>query len=53
MIIYTLLISKQGKFQPQTNIFHGNNNPFSIKPTVVWVNISGKKHFFRFETSLP
>ena len=26
------LTSKKGKFQPQTNIFSENNNPFSIKP---------------------
>ena len=36
------LISKQGKFQTQTNIFPGNSNPFSIKPAVVWVKISEK-----------
>ena len=37
------LTSKKCKFQPQIGIFPGNNNPFSIKPTVVWVKISEKK----------
>ena len=48
------LISKKVKFQPQTSIIPGNSNPFSIKPTVVWVKISEKKNhqFFRFEISL-
>ena len=32
--LYIQFTSKEGKFQPQTNIFLGNNNPFSIKPTV-------------------
>ena len=40
------------KLQSQNNIFAGNNNHFSIKPTVVWVKISEKNHqFFRFEIS--
>ena len=39
---YIPLTSKQGKFLPQTNIFSGNNNPFSIKPTVVWIKVSEK-----------
>ena len=39
---YIPLTSKQGKFLPQTNIFPGNNNPFSIKPTVVWIKVSEK-----------
>ena len=43
--LYIPLTSKWGKFQPQTNISPGNNNPFSIKPsTVVWVKISEKKN---------
>ena len=51
---YILLTFKKGKLQPQTNIFPGNNSPFSIKPTVVWVKISEKNHqFFRFEILLP
>ena len=49
---YIPLISKYGKFQPQT-IFLGNNNPFSIKPTVVRDKIPEKKHqYLRFEISL-
>ena len=48
--LYLPLISKKCKFQPQTNIFAGNNNTFFIKPTVIWVKISGEKNqFFRFE----
>ena len=41
--------------QIPATIFPGNNKPFSIKPTVVWVKISEKnKHeFFRFEVSIP
>ena len=39
---YIPLTSKYGKFQPQT-IFLGNNNPFSIKPTVVRDKIPEKK----------
>ena len=51
--LYITLTSKKDKFQPQTNIFRGNNNPFCIEPTVVWVKISEKKHqLFRFEISL-
>ena len=38
--LYIPLTSRYGKLQPQTNIFPGNNNPFSIKPTVGWVKIS-------------
>ena len=34
------LTSKQGKFQPQTNILSGNNNPFILSLTVVWVDRS-------------
>ena len=50
--LYIPLTSKKGKFQPQTNIFRGNSNPFSIKPPIMWVKISGKKHqFFLFEIS--
>ena len=41
--MYILLTSKKCKFQPQTSIFPANNNPFSIKPTVVWVKIFEKK----------
>ena len=40
--LYNPLTSKSGKFQPQTNIFPGNSNTFSIKPTAVWVKISEK-----------
>ena len=42
------LTSKKDKFQPQTNIFPGNNNSFSIKPTVVWVKILKKNSIFLF-----
>ena len=54
IILNILFTSKKCKFQPQNNIFPGNNNPFSIKPTIVWVKISEKKkhQFFRFEISL-
>ena len=38
------LTYKKCKFQPQTSIFPANKNPFSIKPTVVWVKISEKKN---------
>ena len=41
--LYIPLTSKKDKFQPQTNIFPGNNNPFFINPTVAWVKISEKK----------
>ena len=45
MIICTFPVTSiQGKFQPQTNIFPGNNNPFIIKPTVARVKISEKKN---------
>ena len=38
----------------QLGILLRDNNPFSIKPIVVQVKISEKKHqFFRFEISLP
>ena len=51
--MYIPLTSKKCKFQSQTSIFLGNNNPFSIKLTIVWVNFSEKNHqFFRFEISL-
>ena len=43
IILYIRLTSKKCKFQPQTSIFPANNNPFSIKPTVVWVKIFEKK----------
>ena len=45
---YIPLTSKYGKFQPQT-IFLGNNNPFSIKPTVVRDKIPEDyfAHFFQ------
>ena len=52
---YIPLTFKYNIFQPQTNIFPGNNNPFSLKPsTVVWVTISEKKthQFSRSEISL-
>ena len=45
-LYYIPLISKKVKFQPQTSIIPGNSNPFSIKPTVVWVKISEKKISF-------
>ena len=41
--LYIPLTSKKGNFQSETNIFRGNNNPFYIEPTVVWVKISEKK----------
>ena len=42
--LHISLASKKGKFQLQTNIFPGNNSPFSIKPsTAVWIKISQKK----------
>ena len=44
IVLHIPLASKEGKFQPQTSIFPVNNNPFSIKPTVVWVEISEKKN---------
>ena len=44
VILYIPLTSKKCKFQPQTSIFPWNNNPFSIKRTVVWVKISEKKN---------
>ena len=44
IILYIPLTSKKCKFQPQTSIFPENNNPFSIKPTVVWVKIFEKKN---------
>ena len=40
--LHVPLTSKLGKFQPQTNIFPGNSNPFSIKSTVVGVKIFEK-----------
>ena len=48
IILYIPLTSKKCKFQPQTSIFPENNNPFSIKPTVVWVKISEKKNISFF-----
>ena len=51
--LYISLTSKKDKFQPQTNIFSGNNKPFSIKPTVGLIKISEKKDFFQFEISIP
>ena len=44
IIFYIPLTSKKCKFQLQTSIFPGNNNPFSINPTVVWVKIFEKKN---------
>ena len=44
IILYIPLKSKKFKFQPQTSIFPGNSNPFSIKPTVIWVKIFEKKN---------
>ena len=43
---YISLTFKQDKFQTQTNIFPGNNNPFFIKPTVVRVKIPKNIFFF-------
>ena len=44
IILYIQLTSKKCKFQPQTSFFPGNDNPFSIKPTLVWVKIFEKKN---------
>ena len=44
IILHIPLSSKKYKFQPQTSIFPGNNNPFFIKPTAVWVKIFEKKN---------
>ena len=49
--LHILLTSKWDEIQPRTNIFPGNNNPFSIKPAVTdgqdfWkknINFSGLK----------
>ena len=50
---YIPLTFKWGKFQSQTNIFPGNNNPFSIKPiTVVWIKIFEKNINFPVLKSL-
>ena len=52
--LYIQLTYREGKLQLQTNIFPGNNNPFFIKHSVVWVKISEKNHqFFWFEIFLP
>ena len=48
IILYIPLTSKKCKFQPQTSIFPENNNPFSIKPTVVSVKVSEKKNISFF-----
>ena len=48
IILHIPLTSKKCKVQLQTSIFPGNNNPFSIKPTVVWVKISEKKNISFF-----
>ena len=37
---------KRCKLQSQTSIIAGNNNPFSIKPSVEWVKISEKTSIF-------
>ena len=51
---YIPLTSKKVKFQPKINIFSGNKNPFSIKPSVLWAKISEKKHqFFPLKILLP
>ena len=44
IILYIPLTSKKCKFQPQTSIFPENNNPFSIKPTGVWLKSFQKKN---------
>ena len=49
IILYIPLTSKNCKFQPQNSIFPENNNPFSLKPTVVWVKISEKKNISSFD----
>ena len=48
--VCSITFQKKYKFQPKSSIFSRNNNPFSIKPTVVWVKIFEKKNisFFRF-----
>ena len=48
IILYIPLTSKKHKFQQQTSIFSGHNNPFSLKPTVVWVKISEKENISFF-----
>ena len=40
------IIFQISKFKPQTNIFPGNNNPFSFKPTLGWVKIFEKNSNF-------
>ena len=40
--LYIPLNSKKDKFQPQSNIFHGNKNLLSIEPTVERAKISLK-----------
>lgn len=40
------------KILATTNIFHGNNKPFSIKPTIARVKIPKKHQLFEFEIFL-
>ena len=42
--VYSINFQKMQIPATQTSIFPGNNNPFSIKPTVLWVKISEKKN---------
>ena len=44
IILYIPLTSKKCRFQPQNSVFLRNNNPFSIKPTAVWVKSLQKKN---------
>ena len=48
IILYIPLTSKKCEFQPQTSVFPETNNPFSIKPTVVSVEISEKENISFF-----
>ena len=52
--LYIPLLPKKANSSYKPTFFCGNNNPFSIEPTVVWVKISEKKklQFLWFEISL-
>ena len=41
--LYIPLLPKKANSSYKPTFFCGNNNPFSIEPTVVWVKISEKK----------
>ena len=43
--LYIPLTSEKDKFQPQTNIFLGNNNPISIKPNRKKLILPIEKYF--------